>query len=115
MERPLTRYDLDFLEGVPGAIQMVTDFLDAIARYPDYHDNLLFDSPVWEGDRHPVRTGASYRLAEKRGISLIVNPRTLPADITGLLIVHGWIEAYPQPHQYAHDPKRFTDQALAWH
>lgn len=115
MERPLSKYELDFLEGVPGAIQMVTDFLDAIVKYREYHDNRFTVSPLWEGNRQPVRTGTVYRLAEKRGVSAIANPRTLPSDITGQLFLQGWIEGYPQPHQYAHDPKRFTDRALAWY
>jgi hypothetical protein len=39
MEPPFSRYALDFLEDVPGAIQLVTDFLDAIVKYPEHHDN----------------------------------------------------------------------------
>jgi hypothetical protein len=114
MERPLTKYDLDFLEDVPGAKQLVIDFLEAIIKDSEHHDNRFTVSPVWVGDRRPVRMGTSYRLAEKRGLSIIDNPRTLPSDITGRLLKQGWIE--PEPNkQYAHDPKRFTARALAWY
>jgi hypothetical protein len=114
MGQPLTKYDLDFLEDVPGAKQLVTDFLEAIVKYPEHHDNRFTVSPVWVGDRRPVRTGMSYRLAEKRGLSIVDNPRTLPSDITGRLLMNGWIEPEPDK-QYAHNPKRFTDRALAWY
>src|SRR5215217_3967261 len=114
MERTLTKYDLDFLEDVPGAKQLVTDFLEAIFKYPEHHENRFTVGAVWGGSRPLVRTGTSYRLAEKHGLSIIDNPRTLPSDITGRLLVNGWIE--PEPNkQYAHDPKRFTARALAWY
>ena len=114
MERPPTKYDLDFLEDVPGAKQLVTDFLEAVVKFPEHHENRFTVSPVWEGQRHPVRTGTSYRLAEKGGLSMIDNPRTLPSNITGPLFLNGWIE--PEPNkQYARDPKRFTQRALAWY
>jgi hypothetical protein len=114
MEQPPTKYDLDFLEDVPGAIQLVTDFLEAIVKHHEHHENRFIVSPVWEGDRRPVRTGTSYRLAEKHGLSIIANPQRLPSDITGKLLVEGWIE--PEPNrQYAHDPKRFTEKAFAWY
>jgi hypothetical protein len=102
------------LEDVPVAKQLVTDFLEAIFKYPEHHENRFTVGAVWVGERRPVRTGTSYRLAEKHGLSIIDNPRTLPSDITGQLLVKGWIE--PEPNkQYAHDPKRFTARALAWY
>src|SRR5687768_4352448 len=114
MERPPTKYDLDFLEDVPGAKQLVTDFLGAVVKYPEHHDNRFTVSPVWEGQRPARRTGTSYRLAEKHGLSIIDNPRTLPSDITGRLLLHEWIA--PEPNkQYANDPVRFTERALAWY
>jgi len=114
MSPPFYKYDLDFLEGEPGAVRMVSDFLQAITKHPEYHENRFFVDEVWEGSRHPVRTGTKYWLAEKRGISAITNPQILGSDITGRLLLNGWIEPEPNP-QYAGSPKRFTPAAIAWY
>ena len=91
MAASFPKHALDFLEYDPDAVRLVTDFLEAIIKYPEVHENHFTVRPIWSF-RPATRIGTEYRLAEKRGLSAIENPRRLKSDITGPLFTHGFIE-----------------------